>query len=117
MTSVIAAPISTSPAGGVSRWPSGCIDENGRAPDIQPDGCADRGAGKPVGPAAVISFEDELPAARAPFTADNTRFPTEASTGAPGPPGCPDRAAKVDAGGVDPVLVAGYRQRNRELLA
>jgi NAD-dependent dihydropyrimidine dehydrogenase PreA subunit len=62
MTSVIAEPcIDAVDRTCVDEWSVDCIYEGSRALYIQPDECADRGAGEPVCPVQAISFEDDVP--------------------------------------------------------
>ncbi|ONH22516.1 ferredoxin [Pseudofrankia asymbiotica] len=112
MTYVIAEPcIDVLDRACVEECPVDCIYEGGRALYIHPDECVDCGACEPVCPVEAIAYEDDVPEALAPFTADNARFFAEPLPGRDTALGSPGGAGKVGPVGSDTPLVAGYPPR------
>ncbi|MEO5833721.1 MAG: ferredoxin [Nakamurella sp.] len=109
MTYVIAEPcIDIVDRACVEECPVDCIYEGDRALYIQPDECVDCGACVPVCPVDAISYEDDLPAQWAAFTADNERFFSDPLPGRALPLGAPGGAMQLGRVGLDTALVAGH---------
>ncbi|MFV0253395.1 MAG: ferredoxin [Beutenbergiaceae bacterium] len=108
MTYVIALPcVDVVDRACVDECPVDCIYEGVRALYIQPDECVDCGACEPVCPVEAIYYEDDLPAAFDPYTADNDAFFSQTLPGRSEPLGSPGGAARTGVIGVDTPLVAG----------
>lgn len=96
----------------VDECPVDCIYEGGRMLYIHPDECVDCGACEPVCPVEAIYYEDDLPVALEPYTAENVKFFTDTLPGQAQPLGSPGGAAKVGALASDTTMVAALPPRD-----
>ncbi|WP_291382830.1 ferredoxin [Demequina sp.] len=109
MTYVIGAPcIDIKDRACVDECPVDCIYEGERSLYINPDECVDCGACEPVCPVDAIYYEDDLPAALAPYLADNASFFSRPLPGRDAPVGSPGSATQLGAIGSDTELVSGH---------